>query len=159
MTRSAGSLAARSIAAPGIGQVWIPGPGLAAAPRSSAGTAAGTQPTTLVVRVIAKGGKFLGDDIGGARVVVREVANGAVLASVAGGSGDTAAIMTTPRDRATPIPTTGASEFSTVLELDAPTLLEVTAEGPLGGPPPGRGDKGILGGRMRSSRRDAEIHS
>lgn len=101
---------------------------------SSAAAIAETS-TRLAVRVIAKGGKFLGDDVGGARVTVRDLATGALLASgiVSGGSGDTGGIMTTPRSRATPIPVSGASSFDVTLAISEPTRVEITAEGPGGG--------------------------
>ena len=125
--------AAGSPAAPGVG-LDEPGPRAAAGTALPAPAAAGTT-TRLTVRVIARGGKFLGDDIGGARVTVKEVATGAILArgTVAGGSGDTAAIMAGARRRATPVPTTGASAFEAELAVSEPTEVEITAEGPSGG--------------------------
>lgn len=46
--------------------------------------------TQIDVRVIAKGGKYLGDDIGGALVTVHDVQTGELLArgTTAGGSGE-----------------------------------------------------------------------
>jgi hypothetical protein len=46
-------------------------------------------PTKLTVRVIARDGKFLGDDIGGALITVRDFHTGELLASgrTHGGSG------------------------------------------------------------------------
>jgi hypothetical protein len=41
-----------------------------------------SQPTEIVVRVIAKDGKFLGDDIGGALVTLRDVQTGELLACI-----------------------------------------------------------------------------
>jgi hypothetical protein len=45
--------------------------------------------TTIEVRAIAAGGKFLGDDIGGAEVTVRDAGTGELVASgrVRGDSG------------------------------------------------------------------------
>src|SRR6476620_132988 len=66
-------------------------------------------PTTITVRVIAKGGKFLGDDIGGAQVTIRDAQTGELLASgtTQGGSGNTAEIMQTCRERGIGLPPVG----------------------------------------------------
>jgi hypothetical protein len=94
-----------------------------------------TIPTTITVRVIAKGGKFLGDDIGGAQVTIRDAQTGELLASgtTQGGSGNTAEIMQTCRERGEPIPTDMASAFTITIPLDQPRPIEATAYGPLGG--------------------------
>ena len=92
--------------------------------------------TQVEVRVIAAGGKFLGDDIAGARVTLRDVESGALLAdgAVMGGSGNVQQIMQTPRLRGVAIPIDGASVFRTTLQLTEPRLVEVAAYGPLGSP-------------------------
>ncbi len=93
-------------------------------------------PTEIVVRVIAKDGKFLGDDIGGALVTLRDVHTGELLASgnTSGGSGPVE-VMCQTRQRGQAIPTgngsTAASSFTTVLNLAAPRLIEFSALGPL----------------------------
>lgn len=94
-----------------------------------------TTTTHITVRVIAKGGKFLGADVGGALVTIRDALTGGMLAEgiTQGGSGNTTAIMQTPRTRGEAIPTEEASAFTAALALSAPTLLEVTARGPRGG--------------------------
>jgi len=91
--------------------------------------------TLVTVRVIAKDGKFLGDDIGGSLVTIRNVETGVMLAQgyTKGGSGNTTQIMETPRTRSQPIPTDEASEFTARLEIDEPAFIEVTAYGPIGG--------------------------
>lgn len=91
--------------------------------------------TQITVRVIAKGGKFLGADIGGSLVTIRNAQTGELLAkgTTSGGSGNTKEIMQTPRLRGTAIPTDMASEFAASFAIDEPLLLEVTAYGPLGG--------------------------
>ena len=94
------------------------------------------QPTEVVVRVIAKDGKFLGDDIGGALVTLRDVHTGELLASgnTSGGSGPMQ-VMCQARQRGTPIPTgsgaTAASQFKVTLYMETPRLIEFTALGPL----------------------------
>jgi len=91
--------------------------------------------TQITVRVIAKDGKFLGADIGGSLITIRDVQTGELLAkgTTAGGSGNTTEIMQTPRLWSQPIPTDSASAFTARLDLDEPCLVEVTAYGPIGG--------------------------
>lgn len=93
--------------------------------------------TKIAVRVIARDGKFLGDDIGGALVTIRDFHSGELLASgrTHGGSGP-AALMTTPLTRNQPIPTqdppgNDACRFDATLHLAAARLLEISAYGPL----------------------------
>ncbi|MDQ3814907.1 MAG: hypothetical protein M3347_13265 [Armatimonadota bacterium] len=94
-----------------------------------------TDHTRITVRVIAKGGKFLGADIGGSLVTMKNAQTGELLASgtTQGGSGNTTEIMQTPRLRGVAIPTDEASGFTASLPLKEPCLVEVTAYGPLGG--------------------------
>jgi hypothetical protein len=99
-----------------------------------------TVDTKVTVRVIARAGKFLGDDIGGAEVTVRDVHTGAVLASgvTSGGSGP-ANLMTTPLKRTQAIPVSDlpgndACKFEAYLKIDRPTLVEISAYGPLAAP-------------------------
>src|SRR5579872_872001 len=94
--------------------------------------------TKVLVRVIARDGKFLGDDIGGALVTIRDARTGELLASgrTTGGSGSTKAIMQTARTRNQPIPTpdppnNDACFFEATLNLEAPRLVEISALGPL----------------------------
>lgn len=94
-------------------------------------------PTKILVRVIARDGKFLGDDIGGALVTIRDARSGELLASgrTHGGSGPTTGIMETARTRNQQIPTAdpnnNACSFEATLNLDAPRLVEISALGPL----------------------------
>jgi len=94
--------------------------------------------TKILVRVIARDGKFLGDDVGGALVTIRDVHTGELLASgrTTGGSGPTTGIMQTPKTRNQPIPTADppgndACFFEATLNLEAPKLVEIAALGPL----------------------------
>lgn len=91
--------------------------------------------TDIDVRVIAKGGKYLGDDIGGALVTVRDVHTGELLASgqTAGGSGENN-LMDICVTQSEVLPTDGASVFSFSLDLDEPRLIRVKAYGPLAAP-------------------------
>ncbi|MBI4903462.1 MAG: hypothetical protein HY820_07500 [Acidobacteria bacterium] len=93
-------------------------------------------PTKITVRVIARDGKFLGDDIGGAHVTIRDAATGRILSEgeTAGGSGPNGpgGLMCAALRRGQPLPDTGASSFTAWLPLAAPQQIEVTAFGPLG---------------------------
>jgi hypothetical protein len=88
--------------------------------------------TQIDVRVIAKGGKYLGDDIGGALVTVHDVQTGELLASgtTAGGSGEQD-LMSVCVTQSEVLPVDGASVFTASLELDEPRRIRVSAYGPL----------------------------
>jgi hypothetical protein len=97
-------------------------------------------PTNITVRVIARAGKFLGDDIGGAEVLIRDVRSGALLAHgrTHGGSGP-ASLMTAPLTRTQPIPVADppnndACRFDATLLLETARLVEISAYGPLAAP-------------------------
>lgn len=95
------------------------------------------QPTTIVVRVVGHGSMVLGRQVGGARVTITDVASGEILAAglQQGEAGDQNQIMRTPRLMEEPTYSTRASaSFTTILELARPTLVEITAEGPLAYP-------------------------
>jgi hypothetical protein len=95
------------------------------------------QSTTVVVRVVAHGSMVLGKEVGGARVTITDVASGQILAVglQQGDAGDQNQIMRTPRMMEEPVYSTRASaSFTTSLELARPTLVDITAEGPLAFP-------------------------
>lgn len=95
------------------------------------------KPTTILVRVVAHGSMVLGKDMGGARVTITDVASGQILASglQQGDAGDQNQIMRTPRLMGEPLYSSRASAaFTTTLELTHPTLVDITAEGPLAYP-------------------------
>ena len=87
--------------------------------------------TQIDVRVIAKDGKYLGNDIGGALVTIHDVQTGELLARGAtdGGSGE-ANLMDVCLPRFAVLPVIDASVFTAKLDLDQPTLIRVTAYGP-----------------------------
>ncbi|GMV49578.1 hypothetical protein FBQ96_04835 [Nitrospirales bacterium NOB] len=94
-------------------------------------------PTTVVVRVVAHRSLVLGHEVGGARVTITDVATGRLLASglQQGESGDQSQIMRTPHLMEEPLYSARpAASFTTTLELARPTLVEITAEGPLAYP-------------------------
>jgi hypothetical protein len=73
--------------------------------------------------------------VGGARITVRDVATGEILAQgmEQGGTGDTDVIMKKPHTRGMVVFSAGdTSGYLAVLHLDKPTVVEVSAEGPLG---------------------------
>lgn len=89
-------------------------------------------PTRVVVRAVANDAKLIGSGVGGARIVIRDAASGAVLAEGVqeGSTGDTEAIMS-PDGRAPVFDTPGAAAFEATIPLQEPTLVQVEAEGPL----------------------------
>jgi hypothetical protein len=93
--------------------------------------------TKVMVRAIARDAKIIGKGVGGARITIREVSSGKVLAEgmLQDGTGETSLIIEKPHVRGEKIyDTPGASGFLAVLNLERPTVVEVTAEGPLGSP-------------------------
>lgn len=95
--------------------------------------AAEAVPTTITVRVLAKGAKFIGSSMGGALVTVRDADTGELLASgvTAGKTGDTERIMKERHGRNRVLSSEGTAAFTAVLDLERPRRLEVTAYGPL----------------------------
>ncbi|HKR78057.1 MAG TPA: hypothetical protein VJR69_00015 [Nitrospira sp.] len=94
-------------------------------------------PTTIVVRVVAHGAMVLGRDVGGARVTITDVETQQVLAAgiQQGDAGDQNQIMRTPHLMEEPVYSARpAAAFTTTVALRKPTLVDITAEGPLGHP-------------------------
>lgn len=108
--------------------------------------------TSITVRVQAKGGKFLADDIGGSEVTLRDgltgerLGGGLALGTDSGNlsnlyssNASLSAIVTPPEPPGgTPTvwwlsPDTATSGLVVDLDISRPTLLEITAFGPLGG--------------------------
>lgn len=97
----------------------------------------GPLPTMVLVRVVAHGAMVLGREVGGARVKIIDVATGHILATglQQGESGDQNQIMRTPHLMEEPIYSSRPSAaFTATLELQKPTLVEISAEGPLAYP-------------------------
>lgn len=93
--------------------------------------------TTIVIRAISRDAKIIGSNVGGARITVREIETGSILAGglQEGGTGSTDAIIRAPRTRGQAVfDTPGAAEFRAVLALSRPTTVEIEAVGPLGTP-------------------------
>ncbi len=92
-------------------------------------------PTNVVVRVISQGAKFVGSGMGGAAIIIRDAASGAILAQgiTSGTTGNTKRIMeTAPRDA--PRADAGTAGFAATIDIAAPRLVEVSATGPLAQP-------------------------
>lgn len=89
--------------------------------------------TAVTVRVLSRDAKFIGTSMGGARVTIRDADTGELLAegTTAGSTGDTGRLMTDARERGEGLATPGAAAWEATLDLDRPTLLEITAYGPL----------------------------
>ena len=97
----------------------------------------GPQPTTVLVRVVAQGAMVLGQEVGGARITITDVATGLILATglQQGDAGDQNQIMRTPHMMEEPIYSSRPSAaFTTTLQLRQPTVVEISAEGPLAYP-------------------------
>ncbi len=97
---------------------------------------AAAEPTSVTVRALADDAKFIGTTLGGAHIVIRDAATGAILAEgvTTGGTGDTEALMVAPRERHARIAEGDAAAFETVIDIDEPTLLRFEASGPLDHP-------------------------
>jgi hypothetical protein len=95
----------------------------------------GGKETKVMIRAIARDAKVIGTHVGGARITVRDTSTGEILAQgmQQGGTGDTDVIMKKPHTRGMSVYNSpDASGFLAVLHLDKPTVVEISAEGPLG---------------------------
>jgi hypothetical protein len=95
----------------------------------------GGKETKVMIRAIARDAKVIGTHVGGAKITVKDASTGEILAQgmQQGGTGDTDIIMKKPHTRGMALYTGGdASGFLAVLHLDKPTVVEISAEGPLG---------------------------
>ena len=95
------------------------------------------KPTRILVRVVAHGAMVLGREVGGARITITDLETKQVLATgiQQGEAGDQNQIMRTPHLMEEPVYSARpAAAFTTTLELRKPTLVVITAEGPLAHP-------------------------
>ena len=90
-------------------------------------------PTNIKISVKTKDAKFLGTSMGGALVILKDADTEETLAKgvTSGGTGNTKLIMNTPLTRGTAITDAKPANFTTTIDIDRPTLVEVTAFGPL----------------------------
>ncbi len=88
--------------------------------------------TKLMVRAKAKDAKFIGTSIGGAYVVVKNKANGSILAegTTTGSTGNTNTIMKEAHQRFRPLADDKTAGFLAVLDLDAPLLIAIEVIAP-----------------------------
>lgn len=94
-------------------------------------------PTKVMVRAVSRDAKVIGTAVGGARITIRDVSTGVVLAQglQQGGTGSTELIMVRPRVRGAAVfDTSDTAGFLATVTLERPAVVEVTAEGPLGTP-------------------------
>ncbi len=97
----------------------------------------GPHPTRILVRVVAHGAMALGQEVGGARITITDLETGSILASglQQGEAGDQNQIMRTPHMMEEPIYSSRPSAaFTATLQLHKPTVVEISAEGPLAYP-------------------------
>lgn len=94
------------------------------------------EPTEVMIRVLSRDAKFVGTSMGGARIVLRDVDTGEVLASgeTRGGTGNTSLIMHSEGGRRARMADASAASFSATLDIDEPRLIEVAATGPAAQP-------------------------
>lgn len=89
--------------------------------------------TTVVVRAKAKDAKFIGSSMNGARVTIREINTGKLLAEgvTKGSTGDTEKIVKQPHQRYRDLSSEGAAKFETTLDLSEPTFVTISATAPV----------------------------
>lgn len=90
--------------------------------------------TIITVRAISRDAKVMGTKVGGARITVRDAKSGKLLVKGVqmGGTGDTKKIMVEPHPRNGEVYSAAeAGAFEARLDIDEPTWVEITAEGPL----------------------------
>ena len=91
------------------------------------------EPTNITVRVISRDAKFIGNNMGGVKITLKDAQTGELLTEgkTQGGTGDTTRIMKQDLARGFALSTEDAAKFSATLDLEEPRLIEVTAFGPL----------------------------
>jgi hypothetical protein len=89
-------------------------------------------PTTITVRVISKGAKFVGTSMGGAQITIRNNMTKELLASgtTKGSTGNTEKVMKAGANRNSTLSDDTSAKFTTTIDISEPALIEVTAFGP-----------------------------
>ena len=89
-------------------------------------------PTTITVRVISKGAKFVGTSMGGAHITIRNNITKELLASgmTKGSTGNTKKIMEAGANRNSTLSDDTSAKFTATIDITEPTWIEVTAFGP-----------------------------
>jgi hypothetical protein len=90
-------------------------------------------PTTITVRVISKGAKFVGTSMGGVQITIHDALTKEVLATgiTRGSTGNTDRIMKTPLNRNAVLADDTSARFTATIDINRPTWIEVRAYGPL----------------------------
>lgn len=90
-------------------------------------------PTTITVKVLSKGAKFIGTSMGGVRIVLTDTATGEILAQgvTRGGTGNTAVIMKEEKMPGRSLSDSSAAFFTTDIDISVPVHVQVSATGPL----------------------------
>lgn len=88
--------------------------------------------TKVIVRTKAKDAKFIGSSMGGSMIMIKDALTGELLAKglTEGGTGNTQAIMNTPKERYDESHV-GAAAFETTLSLTEPLFVDIQALGPV----------------------------
>lgn len=91
------------------------------------------EPTEIVVRVLAKDAKFVGTEVGGAQITLRDADTGQILAEglTNGATGNTPKIMVDGRARRDLLSDDKSAKFSAVLNIQKPMRVVATATGPM----------------------------
>ena len=99
---------------------------------SLCGSAAWAVPTNIVIRVLAKDAKFVGTEMGGVQITLRDAETGEVLAQglTDGASGNTPLIMKDGHARRDVLSDAKSAKFSATIDLDRARRITVTAAGP-----------------------------
>lgn len=94
-------------------------------------------PTEILVHVLANDAKLMGSSMGGAWVTVRDLKTGEILSQGkhAGSTGDTNLIIKEPKKRGEDrFAGEAPAVYKDSIDLERPTLVEISAEGPLAYP-------------------------
>jgi hypothetical protein len=93
--------------------------------------------TKVLVHVLSKDAKIIGSGVGGTLVTIKDIQTGKILSQgkQLGGTGDTNTIVREPNIRGSNrFESNSPANYTAMLDIDKPTIVEITAEGPLGFP-------------------------
>ncbi|MUP46210.1 hypothetical protein E0K83_10700 [Gramella sp. BOM4] len=91
------------------------------------------QTTSVMIRAKAKDAKFIGSSIGGAKILVKDVLTGKILAEglTQGSTGNTERIMRSDWKRNEPLSEESTAGFEAVLNIQEPTFITIEAYAPV----------------------------
>lgn len=94
------------------------------------------EPTNITVRVLGLDATFVGSATGGMEITLTDLATGTRLAHgiTDGTAGDGAKTIGKPLHRGQSLATDNSALFSTTIDIDKPTRVQLTARGPLNHP-------------------------